>query len=181
MVDRRSFLKKSLLAALWISSPLPAFARISSYPEHEKSLSLYNIHTGETVRNVVFRSGEGYVAEGLSALTRLMRDYRTDEIHPIDPKLFDILFALGRKLESKEAFHVISGYRSPVTNTFLHQTTDGVAKKSLHMKGKAIDIRLPGCELPHLKKAAVSLGGGGVGFYPDSDFVHVDTGRVRYW
>jgi len=113
-----------------------------------------------------------------------LRDFRVDQEKPIDPKLFDLLHELGGTLETDQPYHIISGYRSAETNTMLRErggAHTGVASSSLHMVGKAIDIRLPGVKLDHLRSAAASLKLGGVGFYPSSNFVHVDTGRVRYW
>lgn len=179
--DRRTFLKRSLMVAACISFPVSAFARIPVISSTEKRLSFFNIHTGESVRDLLFWDGREYVLENIARLDQLLRDHRTNEIHNIDPELFDILFALTRRLDSSRPFHIISGYRSPKTNAMLRQGSSGVASRSLHMKGMAIDIRMPGRDLSSLRKAAVALKGGGVGFYPDSDFVHIDTGRVRYW
>ena len=114
----------------------------------------------------------------------MLRDFRQNEVKPIDPQLLDLLFELGGTLETDQPFHVISGYRSPHTNQMLRErggSDTGVATKSLHMVGKAIDIRVPGVKLDDLRAAAKSLKLGGVGFYPSSNFVHLDTGRVRYW
>ncbi len=111
----------------------------------------------------------------------MLRDFRTGEAHVIDPGLLDLLHDLNSKLETGEAFKVISGYRSPQTNGMLHEHSSGVASKSLHMQGMAIDIRVPGRALTSLHDAALQLGRGGVGYYPNSDFVHVDVGRVRKW
>jgi uncharacterized protein YcbK (DUF882 family) len=110
-----------------------------------------------------------------------LRDHRADEVENIDTDLLDLLFALRKTLETREPFHVISGYRSAKTNATLRAAGSGVAPNSLHRLGKAIDIRTPGRELRVLHEAAVALKGGGVGYYPKSDFVHVDVGRVRYW
>jgi uncharacterized protein YcbK (DUF882 family) len=110
-----------------------------------------------------------------------MRDWRTGDEHFIDPGLFDALHAIGGKLETSQPFQIISGYRSPRTNAMLHARSSGVAEHSQHTIGKAIDVRVPGVELSNLRNAALSLGAGGVGFYPISNFVHVDTGRVRQW
>jgi uncharacterized protein YcbK (DUF882 family) len=113
-----------------------------------------------------------------------MRDFRANAIKPIDPRVFDLLHELGGTLEADQPFHIISGYRSPETNALLRErggAATGVASHSLHMVGQAIDIRVPGVKLDHLRDAAKSLKIGGVGFYPDLNFVHVDVGRVRYW
>ena len=110
-----------------------------------------------------------------------LRDHRTGDVHPIDPQLLDLLTHLQQSVDSARAFEVISGYRSPKTNAMLASNSGGVARKSLHMQGMAIDIRLPGKRLKDLRAAALSLEAGGVGYYPSSDFVHVATGRVRSW
>ncbi|MDH5592439.1 MAG: DUF882 domain-containing protein, partial [Gammaproteobacteria bacterium] len=115
------------------------------------------------------------------AINRVLRDHRTGDIIDIDPTLVDLLNILHHKMNGRKPFHVISGYRSPKTNESLRKQTSGVAKKSFHMQGRAIDIRLPGRELTALRKAAINLQAGGVGFYPKSDFIHIDTGRVRHW
>ena len=110
-----------------------------------------------------------------------MRDYRANEIKPIDPVLLDQLYALKLKTGTKSPFHVISGYRTPATNAMLRRRSNGVARRSYHTKGKAIDIRLPGYDTHRLRNAALSLRSGGVGYYRNSNFVHVDTGPVRTW
>jgi uncharacterized protein YcbK (DUF882 family) len=125
-----------------------------------------------------------YQPEALAQLNHLLRDFRQNETKPIDPQLFDLLHELTGTLETDRSLHVISGYRSPATNTMLRErggSHTGVAGKSLHMVGKAIDIRIPGVPLDNLRGAARSLKLGGVGYYPSSNFVHVDTGRVRSW
>ena len=114
-------------------------------------------------------------------MNHVLRDWRTNQVHVIEPKLLDLLTALQTKLGKDERFEVICGYRSPATNAMLHEHSSEVATHSLHLVGQAIDIHLPGVELAHLRDAAMSLGLGGVGYYPESDFVHVDIGRVRHW
>lgn len=145
-----------------------------------RSLSLLNLHTGETLKSTFFENG-GYVPGALAAMDRLLRDFRTGDVHPIAPDLLELVTTLTARLETAQTVHVISGYRSPKTNAALHERSDGVATHSLHMDGMAMDIRIPGVELEHLRDAALSLQRGGVGFYPGSDFVHVDVGRVRRW
>jgi uncharacterized protein YcbK (DUF882 family) len=143
-------------------------------------LALRNLHTGESVRAVYWAAGQ-YVREGLGQIDRVLRDHRNDAVHPIDRRLLDLLGELRGSLDSREPFEVISGYRSPATNAKLGATTSGVASGSLHVAGMAIDIRVPGRALRAVRDAAKTLGAGGVGYYPDSNFVHVDVGRVRYW
>ncbi|NIR58169.1 MAG: DUF882 domain-containing protein [Gammaproteobacteria bacterium] len=163
-------------AAGLVAAPTLADARAAG----ERSLSFYNLHTGERAR-VVYWSGGQYLDTGLGEINRVLRDHRTGEVCAIDPELMDLLFALQRTLDSNRPYHVISGYRSPKTNTMLRARGSGVAKHSLHMDGRAIDVRLPGCALKDLRVAALSLKAGGVGYYPSSNFVHLDTGRVRFW
>lgn len=146
----------------------------------ERALSFYNLHTGESL-NTVYWAGDGYVPSSLSEINYILRDFRANEVKPIEVRLLDLLFAMRTRLETREPFHVISGYRSPLTNALLHSRGEGVAPHSLHIEGKAIDIRVPGRELPALRRVALDLHRGGVGYYPRSDFVHVDVGRVRFW
>jgi uncharacterized protein YcbK (DUF882 family) len=145
-----------------------------------RSLAFDNIHTGEKLKIDYWTNGT-YVSDALGTINHLLRDYRNNQVHVIEPKLLDLLNLLHRTVGSNAAFQVISGYRSPATNAMLHAESHGVAAKSLHMQGMAIDIRLPDRALDHLHNAAQSLRLGGVGYYPASDFVHVDVGRVRYW
>ncbi|MFN3514850.1 MAG: DUF882 domain-containing protein [Phenylobacterium sp.] len=145
-----------------------------------RTLFVESLHTGERLQAAYYENG-GYVPEVLRTADEVLRDWRTGETHPIDPGLFDILDGLRTRLEASRPFKIISGYRSPRTNDMLSAKNSGVAKRSLHMDGKALDIRIQGVDLHHLHKAALDLGAGGVGFYPVSDFVHVDVGRVRRW
>ena len=145
-----------------------------------RSLALWHTHTHETLR-VAFADTAGYRAAALGEINSFLRDFRTREVHDIDPKLLDLLHRLAGELDAPEPYHVISGYRSPRTNTALRSKSGGVARYSLHMEGKAVDIRLPGVPLARVREAALDLKLGGVGYYPGSDFVHVDTGRVRAW
>jgi len=177
MTTRRDFLKFSAAAAATLAAPL---ALANSAPVGEREIRFYNLHTGEHLSATYWADGV-YVPDELQAMNYLLRDFRTGDVKRIDPGLFDVLYALQQKLEKRGVFHVISGYRSPATNAALRRHHEGVAKHSLHMKGKAIDIRLPGVELKHLREAALDLHAGGVGYYPRSDFVHVDTGRPRFW
>ncbi len=166
------------LGACTLLGARPAFAGL--LPDRPRILSFANLHTGEKVK-IAYASGAEYIAEGLSKIAHVLRDHRNGTTHEIDPKLLDTLFLLRDRLEVQKDFEVISGYRSPESNAKLHAASDGVAEHSLHMEGQAIDIRVPGVELAHLRDAAKSLKAGGVGYYPKSEFVHVDVGRVRYW
>ena len=180
-IGRRSFLKTGLLTAAGLSLPVSSLARVADTIWPEKALSFYNTHTGETLRQAVYWAEGNYIPDTLNQIDHLLRDHRTDTIQPIDPALIDLLHALSRQLGATRPIHVISGFRSPASNLLLRQQAQGVAKRSLHMSGKAIDIRIPDCDLTRLRRAAMAQKRGGVGFYPDSDFVHLDTGRVRHW
>lgn len=145
-----------------------------------RSLQFEALHTGERLKVDYWVDG-AYVPGALASVNRVLRDCRSGEVHAIDPKLLDLLHQIGHRLEIPGGYQVISGYRSPATNAMLHDKTSGVANKSLHMVGKAIDIRVPGRALEKVHSTALSLKVGGVGFYPKSDFVHVDVGRPRSW
>lgn len=173
--SRRQFLQLGLCAAASMAAPRLAWGAALS-----KELAFYNLHTGESLK-VIFSENGRYVPQAMAALNHVLRDYRTGDVHPIDPQLFEQLYALQSRMETHGEFHVISGYRAPKTNLMLHANSDGVAKHSLHLEGRAIDIRLPGKDLSLLHKAALSMQAGGVGYYPGSDFIHLDTGRVRRW
>jgi uncharacterized protein YcbK (DUF882 family) len=168
------------IAALASVLPYPASDSSASLAAAERSLAFYNTHTGEQLITTYWVRGN-YIEDSLEAINHVLRDHRTNEIKNIDPSLLDLLFALRNDLATQQPFFVISGYRSAETNAVLHAQSSGVAVNSLHRDGKAIDIRTPGRALETVRKAAVALKGGGVGFYPKSDFVHVDVGRVRYW
>ncbi|MDR3509100.1 MAG: DUF882 domain-containing protein [Caulobacteraceae bacterium] len=145
-----------------------------------RSVSLDNLHTGESLEAVYWDAGQ-YIPDVLDAVNVHLRDYRTGDVHAIDPRLLDLLDAVAARTETRRKFQVISGYRSPKTNAMLHEQSGQVAKKSMHLQGMAIDVRLPDVELRHLHAAALSLGRGGVGYYPESNFVHIDVGPVRSW
>jgi len=179
-LGRRAFVKLGILAAAAISSPAAAFAAGKRGSAMEKSLAFYSTHTGEKLKTVYWADGH-YLAPSLREINYILRDPRNDEIRDIDTQLLDLLFALCGAIDARQSFHIISGYRSPATNAFLRAHSSGVAKNSLHLVGQAIDIRCPGRDLRVVQKAAMALQRGGVGYYPKSDFVHVDTGRVRYW
>jgi uncharacterized protein YcbK (DUF882 family) len=179
-VSRRTLVKLGALAAAAAILPRSAFASNPSPSVAEKSLAFYNTHTGENLKTVYWAEGH-YLGQSLREINHILRDPRNDEVHDIDTGLLDLLFAIRKQIETNQPFHVISGYRSAATNEFLRAHTTGVAEHSLHLVGQAIDIRSPGRDLRTLQKVAVALKGGGVGYYPKSDFVHVDIGRVRYW
>jgi len=144
-------------------------------------LAFVNTHTGESL-DVVYREGPRYLADALAEIDRVLRDHRSGDVHEIDRALLDQLVQLRARLDvGKRPFHVISGYRSPRTNAMLASRSSGVASKSLHLQGRAIDIRMPSVDLAVVHRAALSMQAGGVGYYARSDFVHLDTGRVRRW
>ncbi|GAA0569103.1 DUF882 domain-containing protein [Caenispirillum bisanense] len=168
-------------AATFVTATGPASAAIPRIPSSPGRLRFNNLHTGETL-DVTYREKGTYLPDALSEMNRILRDHRTGDVHEIDPALFDILVDLSRAVDKpKGTFNIISGYRSPKTNAMLASASGGVAKRSLHMDGMAIDISMDGAGLKHLRDAAIGLQRGGVGFYPKSGFVHVDTGRVRSW
>ena len=179
-VSRRGFLAAGLATTAACFLPYNVVAAVSKVFSDERALSFYNVHTGENMKAIYWNDGT-YAPQALADINYILRDYRTGEVKEIDTDLLDLLFALHQKLESKSPFNIISGYRSLETNSFLSIMSKGVAKNSLHIYGKAIDIRFPGYDLKTLQRAAVDLRRGGVGYYPVSDFVHVDVGRIRYW
>jgi len=164
---------------------LPFLTRLSAFATPEpllpdRSLSFYNTHTGESAAVEYCHSG-CFVSSSLEKINHILRDHRTGETKDIDIRLLDLLNTLSLKTSANGPFHIISGYRSPRTNSSLREHGGGVAENSLHLLGKAVDIRVPGLKLRELYRAAVALRSGGVGIYPASDFVHVDIGRVRTW
>ncbi len=155
--------------------------RTSSPDSHDHLLLLYNTHTGERI-DIVYRRGEAYIPEALAKLDFFLRDHRTGDVRHFDPRLYDILSDLtalvglpGGEIE------VVCGYRTSSTNESLRARTAGVAKNSLHIQAEAIDLRMPGIDTLKLRKAALALARGGVGYYPHSNFIHLDVGRVRQW
>ena len=165
------------LPAVPVPTPPPVVRSASHAP---RWLKLHNIHTQEKLEAVYYEKGE-YVPDAVQALDNVLRDYRTGDVYSMHPELFDTLAALAAKTETKSHFQIISGYRSPKTNAMLHQRSGEVAKRSLHMDGKAIDLYLEDVALDRVRAAALDIGRGGVGYYPVSNFVHVDVGPVRRW
>jgi uncharacterized protein YcbK (DUF882 family) len=180
---RRHFLRHG--ARLAAAGALPALAALprparASVPG-ARGLELVHTHTHERIE-LVYAVDERYVPVALGSLNHFLRDHYTGEVGRIDPLLFDLLHQLQQALGSSRAFEVISGYRCPATNARLRESRGGgVATRSLHMEGRAIDVRLPGVPLADLRDAALRLRAGGVGFYPRDQFVHIDTGRLRTW
>jgi uncharacterized protein YcbK (DUF882 family) len=174
MHSRRRFL--ATLAAAVAPAALPRRAIAAE----TRTLSFAHTHTGERL-TVEYFAGGSYLHDALATVDGFLRDFRTGEIHTIDANLLDLLHGLSGLTETTRPFQIISGYRSPATNEMLRHRSEGVAAGSLHMKGQAVDIRLADVPLVQLRKAALAIQRGGVGYYPASDFVHVDTGRVRAW
>lgn len=168
------------LLALFLSGSL-ATRGAESVPENDSRLRLFHTHTGEHL-DVIFRHGGAYVPEALAKLDQFLRDHRTGAVHHYDPRIFDLLADLTASVGRRDGeIHVICGYRTPWSNEFLRTHTSGVARNSLHMQAEAIDVRLPGIRIAEFRDAALALHRGGVGYYPRSDFIHVDVGRVRRW
>lgn len=179
--NRRQFLTFTLAAATAaLASPAIVRAHAKSAQTGERAIAFRNLHTGESLKTAYWEDG-AYLPEALREIDRLMRDYRTDEVERMDPALVDMLYALRGKLDSRAPFQVVSGYRSPRTNAMLRAQSGGVAKRSLHMRGMAVDVFLPDRDLKSLRNAALAMKAGGVGYYPKPGFVHLDTGRVRFW
>lgn len=164
---------------LLLAAVLPAANNRANAPE-ERSLSFFHTHTGESLE-IVYARDDRYLPTSLDRINEFLADFRTDDVSLMDPALLDILYDLRTSLGSNETYEVISAYRSPVTNEMLRSQGSGVARDSQHLLGKAIDVRLRGTTTSRLRDRAITLARGGVGYYPDSDFVHIDTGRVRSW
>jgi uncharacterized protein YcbK (DUF882 family) len=180
VLSRRRFIRHLACGSmLTLGLPVIAEAAKARFPSH-KSLAFQNLNTGDKLKLTYFEGGR-YIKSALREIDHLLRDYRTGDIHRIDPTLLDQMHDLKLMLGVNRPFEIISGYRSPITNASLHSHSSGVANNSLHMQGRAIDIRLDGYDTKHLKNAAIAMRRGGVGYYPKSDFVHLDTGKFRTW
>jgi uncharacterized protein YcbK (DUF882 family) len=195
-VDRRRFLRIFGGVALACLAPLPLAAAVTGSDilgappppaptgipgaPDAHLISLLNVNTGERL-SCAYREKGILVPDATAALDRLLRDHRNDEIRPIDPQLLDLLHDTAANFGSSEPFQVVSGYRSAATNAAMRRRGAGVAKHSYHINGRAVDVSLPGVQLAQLRRAARDLKSGGVGYYPGSRFVHLDTGPVRSW
>lgn len=178
-LSRRSFLVQAsqIVAGLaTLSVPELCEAKV----EKKRTLSLYHTRTQQEL-NLTYAVGKKYNPKALSQVNSFLRDYQTGQVHKIDPKLLDILWAIQQKMGSKGVYKVVSAYRSPQTNRQLQRTHDGVAGHSLHMLGRAIDIRFSGAKTSQIKQCALAMRTGGVGYYAESDFVHLDSGEFRTW
>lgn len=176
MLSRRQLLLGAS-AGLVVLAARPALAFV---PKATRRINLVNTHTGEKL-NIAYWADGRYISGAMEEINKVLRDHRTGEVHEIDPRLIDQIALIHRNVDSSKPYEVISGYRSPASNSSLRQKSKGVAKGSLHMQGRAIDVRLRDRELTDLRDAALALGSGGVGFYRGSNFVHIDTGAPRSW
>ncbi|WP_372683823.1 YcbK family protein [Desulfosarcina sp.] len=177
--SRRDFIK--IGAGFLATCLLPSAGWSALSPDNSRrTLSFYNAHTGEELSTCYFKNG-AYCPDAMGRINHILRDHYTGDIEKMDPQLMDLLHSVNRLVECSAPFHILSAYRSPQTNDRLRKQRPGVAKSSYHILGRAIDIRLPGCDTRKLRKACLDLKLGGVGYYPRSDFVHVDTGGFRTW
>ncbi len=178
-ITRRNFLKYTGSGLVLAACYTPGISQASRY-DKPRVLNLNNLHTGETLETCYF-NGHRYVRSELERLNHISRDFRRNEIHPMDKVLFDQLTHIQTLLGTQSQVQIISGYRSPQTNAMLRSKSNGVAKKSYHMQGRAFDFYLEDVPLKKVHQAAMKLKAGGVGYYPKSGFVHIDTGPVRHW
>ena len=180
---RRLFVQTALASGAGVSITRYGFAEgvpVGTSPSAERALELRNTHSSDVV-SVVYRRGDEYDSAAIAKLRHIMRDYRNDEAHDIDVALYDQLYDLAIAAHREPRFDIISGYRSPATNAKLAAANRGVAKRSMHLQGRAIDMRLHGCSCTKLRDLALAAAKGGVGYYKSSNFVHIDTGRFRTW
>lgn len=180
---RRQFLQAGLAASALLLAPWNAWAKVGKMITElpERTVSLYNVNTGELLSRFIYWQDGNYIKEALDEISYLLRDHRNDTVKPIDPLVIDQVFTLGRTFEAFQPFEIISGYRTEETNQTLRSRSRRVAKHSLHIEGRAIDLRLPGVSTKQLRAAALSLRDGGVGYYPKRSFVHIDSGPIRHW
>lgn len=174
--SRRRFIRTIAAAAPALALPGLSFARAAE----PRRLRLFHTHTAEKL-DVVYHENGAYLPDALGELNHLLRDFRSNDVVAIDPQLLDFLHAAQQRVGSKGTYEIISAYRSPATNEMLRRRGAGVAKRSMHLEGKAIDVRLTDARTRDLRQASIELSRGGVGYYERSNFVHLDTGRVRRW
>ena len=177
-IGRRGFLETAGVAAVIAAFTGPTIASLAV--TETRTLSFVHLHTGERL-DVTYWADGAYVQDELTAVDQLLRDFRSGDVKPIDLRLLDRLHGLRRAMRSSAPFEVISGYRSPATNAALRRKSRAVAKNSYHMRGMAIDVRLPGRGVTQLRLAALRQRAGGVGYYPGSGFIHLDVGPLRRW
>jgi uncharacterized protein YcbK (DUF882 family) len=183
MPTRRQVLKVGLAASALLMTPWQAWAKVGKalVDLPERTVTLYNINTGEFLSKFVYWQDGNYIKQALDEISYLLRDHRTDEVCEFDPTVLDQVFAISRKLTTGQPFEVLSAYRTEETNLNLRQHSRRVAKHSLHIEGRALDLRLAGMPSKQLRAAAMALHQGGVGYYPKRGFVHIDSGPVRHW
>ncbi len=180
-VDRRLFLKGGLtLSAAALISTIGVTPAFAAPKGGRYDFSVHNMHTGDTYKGI-YRVGNQYLPEAFEEINHALRDHRTGDVFPIDPRVIDIAAAVHKMSGSKKEFQILSGYRSPKTNNKLRGKSTGVAKQSLHMSGQAMDLKLPDVSNSRLRQLAIKLKAGGVGYYPRSGFIHVDSGQFRTW
>ena len=180
-VTRREVLKTGLVGLLAGIAPLAVPSQTEAGRAYAaRRIAFRSAHTGESFSGV-YRVGDKYLPEAFDRINYILRDIRTGEVFPMDPRVIDILSMVHQNSKSRKKFEILSGYRSPKTNAMLRRASSGVAKNSFHMYGQAIDVRLPDLRTSQLRQEARKLRAGGVGYYPRSNFVHVDTGQVRSW
>ncbi|MBW8189631.1 DUF882 domain-containing protein [Neiella marina] len=181
-ISRRRFMAAAggIAVAAGFGTPAVALAAATKASNNVRQLAMTHIHTGESANLVYFENGQ-YINDVMTELSYLLRDFRTGEVLAMDPNVLDQLYLLSSQFGYRKHMQIIGGYRSPKTNEKLRQNSNGVAKKSYHMKGQAIDVGFPGLSLATARKAAISLKAGGVGYYPKSGFLHLDSGPVRSW
>ena len=179
-IDRRSVLHVGLAGLLASIVPVSLIGNAANASTRSWRLNIKHAHTSETFSGV-YRVGNKYLPEAFERLNYIMRDHRTHEAFPMDPRVIDIISQVQRNAASREPLNILSGYRSTKTNAMLRGKSSGVAKNSYHMYGQALDVRIPGVKTSSLRKIALNLKAGGVGYYPRSGFIHVDTGDIRSW
>ena len=179
IITRRDLLALGLVTAASSIFPLKALA-VSEKISSQKELFFYNVYTHEDLKTVYWKDGM-FLPDALARINHIFRDIRTGKEREININLLDLLFEVKEQIKSNEPYHIISGYRTPKSNAILSKRKKGVAKNSLHMYGKAADISMPGYSLSGIRRVAMKMKAGGIGYYPRSKFLHIDVGEVRYW
>jgi uncharacterized protein YcbK (DUF882 family) len=183
-LSRRSVLRTggaAILTASLAGNAVAAPAVVGLRDTGARTLSFNCYNSGETLKATTYWANGKYIPDALAEINYALRDDRSGEVHSIEPKVLDLLHQIGKNLDTNCHFEMYSGYRSPKTNAMLRRMNSEVASHSLHMEGEAVDITLPGRSLEQLHKTALAMRAGGVGYYPDANFLHVDVGRVRRW